>query len=169
MAGYISYLNRSNDARQFAYPVFHQELIPMSRSDNDAKKDELYKLMRKIYQLKFEIDNSKEEIKKVKRQYKQRIADAKEECKELPRPERKDCELENVEPLKTQAEDIVNKIKETAEEKKTELQKMKSTTKKMAYDIKNAAKTDLSQEFVLTNKCNLPTKSASPQDSPMEE
>ena len=46
---------------------------------------------------------------------------------------------------------------------------MKSTTKKMAYDIKNAAKTDLSQEFVLTNKCNLPTKTASPQDSPMEE
>ena len=30
IAGYISYLNRSNDIRSFAYPVFHTVFVPMS-------------------------------------------------------------------------------------------------------------------------------------------
>jgi superfamily II DNA or RNA helicase len=161
LTGYISYLNRSNDARQFAYPIFHQELVPMSLSDSEQKKEELYNALRKIYQLKAEIDGAKVAIQRTKRDYKARIEQAKAECADLPKPERKDCELENVEPLKDEAVEAVNRIKETTENKKDELQKMKSTSKKLAHDIKNAVKTDFSQEFVLNNKCNLPTHSHS--------
>ena len=169
VTGYISYLNRSNDARQFAYPIFHQELVPMSRSDLDDKKDDLIKILRRIKELKDQITKSKDDIKQVKRQFKERINAAKEECKELPKPERKDCELENVEPLKEQAEEAVNNIKERAENKKDELQRVQSLSKKMTDDIKNAAKNDLSQEFVLNNKCKLPIHSTSKSHSSMEE
>ena len=169
VSGYISYLNRSNDARQFAYPIFHQELVPMSRSKNDKQKEELLKLLKRIYQLNFEIKKSKDDIRQVKETFRERINEAKEECKELPKPERKDCELENVEPLKEQAEEAVNNIKERAENKKDELQRVQSLSKKMTDDIKNAAKNDLSQEFVLNNKCKLPIHSTSKSHSSMEE
>ena len=161
VSGYISYLNRSNDARQFAYPIFHQELVPMSRSKNDKQKEELLKLLKRIYQLNFEIKKSKDDIRQVKETFRERINEAKEECKELPKPERKDCELENVEPLKEQAKDAVNDILEKTELKKTELQEVKSLSKKMKVDIKNAVKNDLSQEFILNNKCDLPIDSTS--------
>ena len=118
VTGYISYLNRSNDARQFAYPVFHQELIPMSRSDHDNKKEDLIKILRRIKELKDQISKSKDEISSTKKRFKERINTAKEECKELPKPERKDCELENVEPLKEQAQEAINNIKENTELKK---------------------------------------------------
>jgi hypothetical protein len=156
LSGYVSYLNRSNDARQFAYPIFHQELVPMSLSDANTKKAQLAKILRTIYKLKSTINSSKEEIKTIKSAYKKRIADAKEECNQLPKPERKDCELENVQPLKDRAAEEVENVKTKTELNKEELEKKKTEGKKLADEIKNAVKTDISQEFVLNNKCNLP-------------
>ena len=168
LSGYVSYLNRSNDARQFAYPIFHQEMVPMSRSETEEKKTELYRIFRRINQLKMEIDNSVVAVKETKRRFKEQIAEATEECKELPKPERKDCLLENVEPLKEESEATVNQIKRDALAKKAEIQRIKNESKRLAYEVKNASKVDFSQEFALTDKCNVgpPPSNAPPPPPP---
>jgi len=175
MTGYISYLNRSNDARQFAYPVFHQELVPMSKSDTEDKKDELYRILRKINQYMREIDASKGVIQATKRRYKERIDAAKEDCEELPRPQRKDCVLETVEPLKEAATTAVNRIKEETARKKEDLKRAKEERKRVATELKNAHKTDMSQEYVFVDKCHLPfsrpanAASSEPSSSEVDE
>jgi len=175
MTGYISYLNRSNDARQFAYPIFHQELVPMSTSDTEEKKDELYRILRKINQYMREIDASKGVIQATKHRFKEQIDAAKEECEELPRPERKDCILETVEPLKEAAIIAVNRIKEETARKKEDLKRAKEERKRVATEVKNAHKTDMSQEYILIDKCNLPfsrpanAASSGPSSSEVDE
>jgi hypothetical protein len=166
LSGYVSYLNRSNDARQFAYPIFHQEMVPMSRSETEEKKRELYRIFRRINQLKMEIDNSVIAVKETKRRFKEQINEATEECKELPKPERKDCLLENVEPLKEASEATVNQIKRDALTKKAEIQRIKNESKRLAYEVKNASKVDFSQEFALTDKCNVGPPPAPPAPPP---
>jgi len=156
MTGYISYLNRSNDARQFAYPVFHQELVPMSLSDTEQKKEDLYRILRKINQYQREIDAAKGVLQETKRRFKAQVDAAKEECDELPRAERKDCVLETVEPIKDAATRAVNRIKEETERKKEDLKQAKEERKTAAAELKKAYKTDVSQEYILVEKCNLP-------------
>jgi hypothetical protein len=169
MTGYISYLNRSNDARQFAYPVFHQELVPMSRSDTEEKKEELYRILRKINQYQREIEAAKGVLQDTKRRFKAQVDAAKGACEELPKPQRKDCVLETVEPIKDAATRAVNRIKEDTETKKEALKTAKEERKTAAADLKNAYKTDVSQEYTLIEKCNLPFTRAPPSSGPSEE
>ena len=166
LTGYVSYLNRSNDARQFAYPVFHQEVVPMSHSITEDKKKQLYKILRQIEELKEDIEETTEYVKQVKREYKERIAKAKEDCDKSERGKKRDCIDRNVDPLKREAKDRVNEIKDDIENKMDELQDMKQDSKKLVKEIKEAVKTDLSQEFALMNHCRLPVR---PKQTPENE
>jgi hypothetical protein len=166
ITGYVSYLNRSNDARQFAYPVFHQEVVPMSHSITEDKKKQLYKILRQIEELKDDIEDSTEVIKEVKEEYRARINKAKEDCDKSERGKKRDCIDRNVDPLKREAKEKVTQMKEEIEEKVDELQDMKKDSKKLVKEIKEAVKTDLSQEFVLMNKCRLPIR---PKQAPADE
>jgi hypothetical protein len=83
ISGYISYLNREKDARQFAYPVIYTERIPMSVTENPPStyydtylsiKDEIYPIIdtdlekskEVIENLKAIIKEHKSKLKKVK-------------------------------------------------------------------------------------------------------
>lgn len=166
ITGYVSYLNRSNDARQFAYPVFHQEVVKMSHSITEDKKKDLYKILRQMEELKEDIEETTEYVKEVKNQYRERIAKAKADCDKSQRGKKRDCIDKNVDPLKREVKDRVKQIKEDIEEKVDELQDMKKDSKKLVKEIKEAVKTDFSQEFALMNHCRLPVR---PKQNPTDE
>lgn len=78
ITGYISYLNRENDIRQFAYPVIHNVNVEMSTNIKDPKindiEDEIMDLSEKFYdaekvndqkKIQQQINKLKKEIKKI--------------------------------------------------------------------------------------------------------
>lgn len=71
IAGYVSYLNRSKDARSFSYPVFHHVNVPLLEYvKGDKGQNDL------------EIKNLKASLKESKAQNRQEVADLKLEQKE---------------------------------------------------------------------------------------
>jgi superfamily II DNA or RNA helicase len=142
VAGYISYLNRANDARQFSYPIFHQELVEMSRSDAFEKKTNLINMKDTIIRLKNLISNSKILIQTTKRRFTDQIniAETKERKNEL----------------KEQMKNAIDQIKEDTETNKESLQKLKKDAVDLTKEVKDLHKTDMSQEFALLEKCKLP-------------
>ncbi len=86
IAGYISYLNRENDARQFAYPVIHKINVPMSKSDNKAKEA----LDKQLKEIRQDVKNLDEQLKEIpprkdigkKKQIKDKIKKLKEKEKQ---------------------------------------------------------------------------------------
>ena len=59
ISGYISYLNRERDARQFSYPVFYNVIVPLSQSN----KDKIEELKLNNEKIKSEIINLDNKIK----------------------------------------------------------------------------------------------------------
>ena len=131
ISGYISYLNRGQDARNFAIPLIQNVYTEMS-SDNNTKEKligktdlEIKKIRESNKILRDEIKGNKGNIQKNKEELKNCISDAKEinkqsvnkvknikksdedKCKTLPKNERKDCK-----------EKAINKYKEKIEELK---------------------------------------------------
>jgi hypothetical protein len=43
ISGYISYLNRERDARQFAYPIFYNVIVSLSEKNKELLKIEINK------------------------------------------------------------------------------------------------------------------------------
>lgn len=101
ISGYISYLNRERDARQFAYPVFYNILVPMSVKNDKEMRDLIeeneklklfitdveYKLKQKIKEKvlsKDDKENMKREVSELKKKYKdmkKKITSDKKETK----------------------------------------------------------------------------------------
>lgn len=87
IAGYISYLNREKDARQFAHPVYHKVSAKMSISD----KTEQDKLVVAIQELQKTIEANESEVKSIpprkellkKKKLKEEIKELKDQEKAL--------------------------------------------------------------------------------------
>ena len=110
-AGYISYINRSSDARNFAYPILHNVNVTMTlpKEQTDVKKN---KFKANINALKQKLKQGKANAKECVAKAKEELVDAKhifakkkaealeqkkdnvEACEELPRAERADCKKE---------------------------------------------------------------------------
>jgi hypothetical protein len=85
ISGYVSYLNRSQDARNFAHPVIENVYVKLStESQQDAKKiDKITKDDREqIKKIKFEIKSLKTDENKIKKLYNtSKIKECKENVK----------------------------------------------------------------------------------------
>lgn len=84
IAGYISFLNREKDARQFAYPVYYHINVPMSLKDNagmQALVTELEEIQGSLANL--EAQPKKGKSKEEKEQLKASIKDLKTKQKEI--------------------------------------------------------------------------------------
>ncbi len=69
ISGYISYLNREKDARQFAYPVYYKINVPLSRKKKasvEVLNSELTEIEAKLENLKDTKGKTKEEKAKIK-------------------------------------------------------------------------------------------------------
>jgi superfamily II DNA or RNA helicase len=87
IAGNISYLNREKDARQFAYPVFHNVNANMSLSDSKEEmqlKEEINKMIKDLEELEAELKAipPRKEMDK-KRKLKEDIKDMKSAQKDV--------------------------------------------------------------------------------------
>ncbi len=115
VSGYISYLNRSRDARNFAHPVIENVYANMSIEPNDngkihadkipkETKEHVKELKAELKELKGNInkkeiknkvkecvDNIKSEIKQKTNDLKNKKKIEQEKCKELPVKQRKEC------------------------------------------------------------------------------
>ena len=161
MAGYVSYLNRELDARQFAQPHIHTVLVPMSERKLDVTSNkELAKKYKDLAKDKDEaIEASKEEKRDLAERGKQITQDIKNlpKCTRMKGEEKERCKeqverqkqvlLNQKEALADEREGLNEKIAEVTREKKA----LKSAKKKESEILKN----DFSQEKVLVDKCKM--------------
>jgi superfamily II DNA or RNA helicase len=105
ISGYISYLNREKDARQFAYPVYYKINVPLSRQmkasidnlNNELKEqqNQLEKLQNTKGNTKEEKVKNKEDIKIIKQSIKQFKKQIKEKTKEAKNDYSQETSIEN--------------------------------------------------------------------------
>lgn len=116
ISGYISYLNRSKDARNFSYPVLEDVLVPLSREVTDEDK-----LKEKEAGLKFKLDSMKNDIKEAKRALRGDISllknEAKEKAKEMIE-EKKGELLKEAEKCISDVEESISELKKWLEAEK---------------------------------------------------
>lgn len=165
ISGYISYLNRSQDARNFAHPVIENVYAKLSlatapqktkntydimlqeaKGQSKTLKDELKEL--KILQKSKKIDKSriKDCINKAKNEFNQKNTEAKankkaeeERCKTLPVKERKGCKDTIVEKYNKIIEDLQNQ-RDVAIEECKQLQNNNPSYDAINVQIENLTK-----------------------------
>ena len=146
--GYISYLNRENDIRQFAYPILEDITVPISRSyrekDNLEKDLKLHNKMLDLQnntinmEIPSEIVNSRDEYK-----------DMVEECKKQPKKKQAECKAK----AKEKYNKIREKIEDSLEKAKEERNQIKTKISSIKKDLKSANAEDNSQETALLQDC----------------
>ncbi len=173
ISGYISYLNREKDARQFAYPVIYTERIPMSLSDilpttyyddylsikdeiNSLIDTDLDKSKELINNLKTIIKEHKNQLKKVKTSKDDVLSQetALLECIKKKDDKKVDKKIDDkLNEIDDFIKDITNHIKDTEKElAKKQKQEEKELAKKQKQEEKELAKKPKQEEKELAIK-----------------
>lgn len=162
VAGYVSYLNRELDARQFAQPSIHRMLVPMSQRklDVSSKADITRKYKELSEALEHEVEDSKDE----KRELTEEGMAISQAIKELPKctgikdkSEKAAC-LEDVNERKRS---FTEHKKAIADQKKTldaKIKRVESERKGLAKRKKQEVtifENDFSQENMLASRCKV--------------
>jgi hypothetical protein len=140
VSGYISYLNRETDVRQFAHPIIQSVSVPISLSnigDLSQQKDNL--------ELSLDIASQTiEEKKNFKKTIKEKVREMKKAC-----GKDKKC-LEEAEIYKKHFEGEADEVIEDNQEKMKKLKKEIQTIQKT---LMNYRENDKSQQRVIEEKC----------------
>lgn len=155
VAGYISYLNREKDARQFAYPVYHVRHVPISESKLFKKEAEIEEIKEYVEDLKGKLKEGKTATKaakqKMKGEQKEMVAACEEKHKVVK--ERKAC----VDNAKKQAKKFEEQLLSDFEQRMARDDDLLKVAKQDLRDAKKeytvAKKADVSQEAQLVNRC----------------
>lgn len=153
VSGYISYLNRETDVRQFAHPIIKSVPVPISTSNKNTTLEKLTSLQftldfvnRTIVANVLAKNLSKSNLKIEK-------ATLQEKCKQLKGAEKKEClkEIKDIEErFKTQVfekqDDVINTSEEKVKKLKKEIQAINKT-------LQNYRETDKSQQRIIEEKC----------------
>jgi hypothetical protein len=155
IAGYISYLNRSEDMRQFARPKVHAVNVPMSVSP--VPETSVQDIEALIEQTKDRVAQTVSHIKDVKRAHKERVVVTGDRMCADQRTvkERKLCKDKVKQQLlstHTNEVAILEKDVVATKEKLIQLQKKKKDVK---HETEKMKKEDLSQETALHAKCKI--------------
>jgi hypothetical protein len=154
VSGYISYLNRESDVRQFARPIVETIEVPISLSQSDKTKKAIDALETQIaFSLKT-IDANEKKIQEAKVKLKEEKKELQDYCKKLKGKTAKDeCKAtikQKEEEFKTilfaEADEIIRTHSQNVKTYKKELQALNK-------ELTNYRETDPSQERVLKEKC----------------
>lgn len=155
IAGYISYLNREKDARQFSYPIFENIVVPMTSSDRAAQQRELDALTARLTETDKNVKEGTNAVKKAKDKVRDDRARLLKECDKLPTAkEKKACKDEvKKEMARFEKELLTDLNAKLVDDKKaiTQLKTLMKDKKKKLGD----KKADFSQEAALQTRCNL--------------
>lgn len=154
LSGYISYLNREGDIRQFARPIVSDVMVPISESNQEQLEQKLNNLDKDLQTIQLEINGHKEEKRKAKEKLKVERKILLNDCNVIKdKMEKELCKqsveqrIKNFEKAMVDETDmIVNKL----EEKMILVKKDMKDTKSFFKDIKGS---DPSQERMLLEKC----------------
>lgn len=146
LSGYISYLNRSGDVRQFAQPVITKINVPISPKTTDGLNDvmDLYNASMK------EIETSNVKIDLFVEKAKQRKEEYKIELGKLTKKKDKDAfTLKFKTDEKNLKETNLNPLNKIILDEKEKMKVFQKQIKSIKEDIEQ----DFSQERILKNKC----------------
>lgn len=150
IAGYISYLNRERDARQFAYPKHHRVLVGMSRSQAILHRRHQQELQQRITDLN--LPQLQEELAAAKAEFAEEKRVRKERCKKTPKAERPQCEEQLRAYVATTSERIAG-MKTRVDDTKEEIAEIKRAIAFEKRTNKEEGREDMSQEYYLLEKC----------------
>jgi superfamily II DNA or RNA helicase len=157
IAGYISFLNREKDARQFAYPVFHSVLVPLSRSDHRKASQELLTQTRQMEQLTANVKEGKEAIKETRRKVKMETKQKQDaQCSSIPVKERKACKERIAREMATFQQSLLEELETKVERDAIALQARKKEVDTWKKSAKKTKHNDATQEHALFARCKLP-------------
>lgn len=148
ITGYISYLNRENDLRQFAYPILTEVTVPISRTISTAREEgDVRNHERELERYQ---DLVREEIPETIRTIREVYKEKKEDCKDLPtKKERDECKDRVTRKYKELRGDLDNKLDHAKEGKTREKANLRDAKKR----LEKRKKEDISQETVLKRDC----------------
>jgi phage shock protein A len=146
MAGYISYLNREHDARQFAIPTIKTLTVPLSAKSGPT----LEEVTKELDAQKENVDALKEDIKQVKQKHKTIVSSRVEnECGTVPAKQRKPCKTDVATQQGNELRRVLHPLEAELEVTQTRIGELKKQKKEATTSKKN----DLSQESVLKSRC----------------
>ena len=185
IAGYVSYLNREKDARQFSQPILHQVLVPMVKDmENLEKFDKKYVrqyLDSDVSTLKQEIQAKMASIDDdLKDLDKNRFNSLYDKCDDLEDKPRKACEKvvrENIRLLIDEVKEHTGKIKDEIKELKEELKNKNLFKREKMGEVKDNieeyeedyAKFKTSLYYTIRNECGKTIRSISELKKAMAE
>jgi len=181
IAGYISYLKRSSDARNFAYPIIQNMMVEMTlrkEYDPETKGNKFSKEIKKLMQVKKEAkvkDKSKVEdcIDNVVKEYEKTRTDAEklkdqailqkgldlEDCKKAKKEDRTGCKAKAMAEYKENIETSKLLLKDAAEVKKQKKKDCNVTEKVATNEIVNKiTELKLANTFMKEKKKNFSSK-----------
>ena len=154
IAGYISYLNRSADARQFSQPVITTIESKMSTSQFDSTKINEIKaqFVEKVETTKGEVTEAVNAYNMLKKNIAEQKKIEKAKCNGLKKQEKDDC-------LKS-AQIAIDNLNDSLFSKKNEVDAAKNKNKSIVKEINKLKKTSLdkikedrSMEGIISSKC----------------
>lgn len=153
ITGYISYLNRENDIRQFAYPVLSDVMVPVSASmptEPLEKRIETYTGILDTYTgiLDEDIPETLRNLKDIRKEDKQKCMEIK------AKDERPACKKQADTRYADERKKIDARIADIKKDKMSTKVKMRDAKKKLVEFVKN----DISQETTLMRDCFKVTK-----------
>lgn len=156
IAGYVSYLNREKDARQFAIPKFHNVIVPMTRSEFPTARQRkvIADVMQRLEVLDEDLEQGKEALAAAKIRVKEDLAKELEKCAEAPRGTKVDCKKRVREQMKQFKEQLLEELSTKIEDAKYERKILMAEKKEAAKRLK-AVKNTMDQESALETRCNV--------------
>jgi hypothetical protein len=155
ITGYISYLNREKDARQFSYPVYENVIVPMTTSERAKHAAELARVTEEATGLDENIKQGTEALKKAKAQIREDRKKVVKECGKLPTKKEKDACKEEADKEMTRFErELLADLGARIENDKEQLGDLKKRITTIKKELKNK-KADYSQEAALEVRCGL--------------
>ena len=155
IAGYISYLNRSNDARNFAYPIIKDIFVPLTDINktqfdkNIIELDQQIKRIQKIENCKQNIRNEmNNEFENLKQKYKNDI----DNCNNINKDQRTSCKNNIKKIFNNDKINIKEKTKQKIELCKNQNTILIKNLKNQIKENKRKIKNDISQKSAL-KKC----------------
>jgi hypothetical protein len=153
VSGYISYLNRETDVRQFAHPIIKSVPVPISTSN---KKHTMQKLDDLQFSVEFAtrtIDANVLAKKMSKDRLKQEKEVLKEKCKKLKGNEKTECMKEIKELEERYKKQVFEESDYVIQANEEKVKKLKKEIQAINKTLQNYRETDKSQQRVIEEKC----------------
>jgi len=154
VSGYVSYINREKDARSFAYPVFHDVVVPFSTNDRAERERAINELEQRLAGVLQAIEDGKETVRKVKMQVITDTTRLQAQCDLAPPKQRTACKKDIKTRMASFRKDMLAQVEPQISENTT-LSKNITRDVKLARRALRDKKSDISQQTALETRCHL--------------